>query len=155
VRFRAALIPLLRTGLTIDGVDSSTYVLDSCRKRCKDQHLSVNLYNQSIQNLSLPQKYSLIFIAIGSFQLIHNRDEALHVFENLRANLLPGGKLVIETFVPWDGIKDAIHDSILSDQLGPITLERKVETPDGFEIVNHSTVALSLKNSLKKRKRTL
>ncbi len=64
------LIPLLKRGLVVDGVDNSSHMLKSCQKRCGEHSLQVQLYNQSLQTLSLPQKYDLIFIAIGSFQLI-------------------------------------------------------------------------------------
>ena len=47
------LIPLLKTGLVIDGVDNSPHMLKSCRQRCKNQHLFVKLYNQPLQNLPL------------------------------------------------------------------------------------------------------
>lgn len=134
------LIPLLQAGLAIDGVDNSAHMLESCRQRCKDQQFHVKLYNQSLQNLSLSQKYDVIFIAIGSFQLIKDRAEALHILKTLHQNLLPGGKLIIETFVPWDGIKE--------DQSDPMISERKVQSSDGFEIINRSTVTLYFKDQL-------
>ena len=142
------LIPLLRTGLVIDGVDNSAHMLESCRLRCKDQHLPVQLFNQPLQSLSLPQKYNLIFIAIGSFQLIKDRAEAILILKKLRENLLPNGKLIIETFIPWDGIKEGINESILSDQSDPIISERKIHSPEGFEIINRSTVILYFKEQL-------
>ncbi|OGN62359.1 MAG: hypothetical protein A3E26_01660 [Chlamydiae bacterium RIFCSPHIGHO2_12_FULL_49_32] len=142
------LIPLLRTGLVIDGVDNSAHMLKSCRQRCENQHLHVKLLNQPLQDLTLSQKYSLIFIAIGSFQLIKDRIEALRILKNLRQNLLPGGKLIIETFIPWDGIKEGIRESILADQSDPIISERTIQSPDGFEMINRSTVTLYFKEQL-------
>jgi ubiquinone/menaquinone biosynthesis C-methylase UbiE len=50
------LIPLLKKGLLLDGVDNSSHMLESCQRRCKAQNLNVSLYNQSLQNLTLPQK---------------------------------------------------------------------------------------------------
>lgn len=66
------LIPLLKKGFILEGVDNSQHMLQSCQKRCSAQGLSVQLHNQSLQTLNLPRKYDLIFIAIGSFQLIHD-----------------------------------------------------------------------------------
>lgn len=66
------LIPLLKNGLLLEGVDNSQHMLQSCQKRCSAQGLSVQLHNQSLQTLNLPKKYDVIFVAIGSFQLIHD-----------------------------------------------------------------------------------
>ncbi|MDB6081169.1 MAG: hypothetical protein JWO53_441 [Chlamydiia bacterium] len=142
------LIPLLKQGLIIDGIDNSSYMLKSCQKRCEEQGLQVQLYNQSLQTLSLPHQYDLIFIAIGSFQLIHNSVEALKILKNVVTALLPGGRLVIETFIPWDAIKDNITGSILSEQSKEITSERTASSPDGFEIINQSTVTTYFKKQL-------
>jgi len=142
------LIPLLKQGLVIDGVDNSAHMLESCSQRCKESGLSAQLYRQSLQSLSMPQKYGVIFIAIGSFQLIRERPEALQVLKNLRQHLLPGGKLAIETFVPWEGIRDSINGDVLAGQSGPIASERKEISPDGFEIICKSAVSLNFKEQL-------
>lgn len=142
------LIPLLKAGLVVDGVDNSGHMLKSCRKRCEEQELHVQLYNQSLQSLSLPQKYDLIFIAIGSFQLYSSQAEALKILKTLAAALLPGGRLVLETFIPWDAIKDNINGSILSDRSKEITVERTASSPDGFEIINQSKVTVNFKDQL-------
>lgn len=142
------LIPLLKRGLVVDGVDSSSHMLKSCQKRCKEQGLPTNLYHQPLQSLSLPKKYDLIFIAIGSFQLIHDPIEALKILKNLASSLEPGGRLVLETFIPWNAIKDNIDGNILSDQSKEIITESTAHSPDGFEIVNQSKVTVHFKKQL-------
>ena len=125
------LIPLLKEGYQIDGIDNSTEMLDSCSLRCKNHGLEVNLFNQSLQNLNLPNKYDVIFIAIGSFQLIEDRTQASIVLTKLHENLLPGGILVLETFIPWDNIKECIHGYTLQDKTF-VSFEKKVSFPNGF-----------------------
>lgn len=144
------LIPLLKKGFILEGLDNSQHMLQSCQKRCSDQELSVQLHNQSLQTLNLPRKYDLIFIAIGSFQLIHDDKTALHVLENLRSALLPGGTLIIETFVPWDSIKDNIHGSILANQSSEIYFEKTVDVKDGSHIIHKSAVTVYFKEQLEK-----
>lgn len=144
------LIPLLKRGLILEGIDNSTHMLQSCRRRCEEQGLDVQLYNQSLQNLSLPHKYELIFIAIGSFQLIQDRKEALNILKQLHLALVPGGKLVLETFVPWDAIKDNVQGSILSNQSEEISLDRTARSPGNFEIVNKSKITLHFKEQIEK-----
>jgi SAM-dependent methyltransferase len=111
------LIPLLERGYSIDGIDNSPYMLESCVQRCAEKKLSARLFNQSLLDLTLPEKYELIFIAVGSFQLLHDQKEAYAVLKKLYDHLLPGGSLLLDTFIPWDSIKDCItHDGILEKQ---------------------------------------
>lgn len=141
------LLPLLRRGYQIDGLDNSSHMLESCSQRCKLEKLNVNLFNQSLQNLSLPHKYGLIFIAIGSFQLIENRFEALIILKRLYDHLISGGILLIETFVPWDSIKDSIDAEILKDK-SVVPFEKKISSPDGFEIIHKGQTTVYPKEQL-------
>ena len=79
------LLPLARLGFQIDGVDNSAEMLASCEKRSLSENLRVSLFNQTIENLSL-KKYALIFIALGSFQLIADRTKALKVLCSLHSS---------------------------------------------------------------------
>ena len=93
-------IPLIKKGYVVDGVDNSEIMLASCRARCKELNLNPEIYNQSLEDLKLPHKYSTITIAVGSFQLICDRSSALKVLKNLHAHMEPNGNLLIDVFVP-------------------------------------------------------
>lgn len=144
------LIPLLKRGLIVDGVDNSDYMLKSCQERCKIQSLHVHLYNQSLQQLCLPKKYDLIFIAIGSFQLIENRKEAFNILRNLYSALHAGGKLVLETFIPWDTMKDNIEGSVLRDQSKEQSFEVVAQISSNAKIVHKSRVIVHFKEQTEK-----
>ena len=64
------LIPLLQRGYNVEGVDNSPIMLERCRERCAALSLNPRLYEQSLENLSLIQRYGVVTIAVGSFQLI-------------------------------------------------------------------------------------
>ena len=127
------LLPLLRLGFKIDGLDNSAEMLESCEKRCVSENLKVPLFNQQIESPSL-KKYALIFIAVGSFQLITDRAEGLKVLRILHSHLLPGGSLVLDTFIPWDSIKESIEGDSLSKEKKTVSSNRVVACPDGTEI---------------------
>jgi ubiquinone/menaquinone biosynthesis C-methylase UbiE len=93
-------IPLMQRGYIIDGVDHSYPMLARCRQRCTELGLEPELYEQSLENLALPYKYSAIIIAVGSLQLITDSDLILKALKNLNAHILPGGNLLIDIFVP-------------------------------------------------------
>lgn len=105
------LIPLLKAGLAVDGVDYSAEMLASCKQRAEGKGLTPILYDQSLETLKLPEKYDAIIIAIGSFQLIHPRNKALLTLAKLKEHLKPQGKLYIETFIPWEAMyENAEHE---------------------------------------------
>ena len=78
-------IPLMQRGYVVDGVDISAPMLARCQQRCAKLGLTPELYEQSLENLSLPNVYNTVIIAFGSFQLITDEDCALKSLKNLYA----------------------------------------------------------------------
>ena len=70
------LAPLLENGFKIDGVDSSAFMLQACRVRCKNLNVDLVLYQQPIQRMNLPRRYGLVFIPASSFSLIADPKDA-------------------------------------------------------------------------------
>ena len=93
-------IPLLQLGYIVDGVDNSSIMLDRCRQRCIELNLTPKLFEQWLEELNLPYKYTTVTIAVGSFQLIIDRGQALQALKNLRAHMNDNGDLLIDIFVP-------------------------------------------------------
>lgn len=94
------LIPLVEAGLQVDGVDASPEMLESCRRRCRERGLSPGLYEMNLQELALPHRYEAIFVASGSFLLLENREESLDVLKRFYDHLEPGGRLILDIFLP-------------------------------------------------------
>lgn len=96
------LIPLLQTGINIDGLDNSNKMLDSCRKRCVELGLQPQLYEGEMHEFTMKNKYEAIIIPAGSFQLIEGREEAITALKHFYDHLIPGGKLILDLFLPTD-----------------------------------------------------
>ena len=96
------LIPLLRAGIDIEGLDNSAAMLDSCRRRCDELNLDATLHNNEMHNFSLTNKYDAIIIPGGSFQLIEGREQAITTLKHLHSYLTPGGRLIMDLFIPTD-----------------------------------------------------
>lgn len=96
------LIPLLQAGIAIDGLDNSKAMLDSCSLRCKELNLFPTLIEDEMYSFIMPQQYEAIIIPGGTFQLLEGRELALTTLNHLKANLLPGGKLILDLFIPTD-----------------------------------------------------
>lgn len=94
------LIPLLESGLIVDGIDYSSEMLASCRERCEERGLTTHLYQSNLEVLSLPRKYEAIIIVGGSFLLIEDRLQSVNALRQLYEHLEPGGRLILDTFLP-------------------------------------------------------
>jgi len=100
------MLPLLRRGFRVDGVDDSGPMLENLRARIGEAGLAEpKIYRQSIVDLDLPERYGLIFIALGSFQLLP-KEVLDRVLVGLRRHLVPGGWLLLDTFLPWELIEN-------------------------------------------------
>lgn len=93
-------IPLMQRGYVVDGVDNSHIMLERCRERCANLGITPELYEQSLEALTLPHTYATVTIAVGSFQLITDRAAALQALKNLRGHMQARGNLLIDIFVP-------------------------------------------------------
>ncbi|MGE7094159.1 class I SAM-dependent methyltransferase [Lysinibacillus sp. NPDC048646] len=130
------IIPLLESGLHVDGVDYSSEMLASCRRHCEARGLKTELYEANLKELSLATKYEAIIIPAGSFLLIEKRDESIKVLKRLYDHLEPNGKLILDLFLPdnkfdVDGKFEGTSTFTLSNG-DTITMEEKLVEADLF-----------------------
>ena len=98
-------IPLMQLGYQIDGVDCSMDMLNRCKERSANFGLVPNLYQQYLDQLDLPNFYQTIIIAVGSFQLITDKQVALNALIKIRQHMLPEGDLLFSLFDPYLNIE--------------------------------------------------
>jgi SAM-dependent methyltransferase len=119
------LIPMMQAGIDLDGVDASSDMLGACQRHCAERGLEPRLYQQFLHEMNLPRKYKLVFIPSGSFNLIADLTQVREALKRLHDALLPGGRLLLEVYVPENGIH---HSS--SNWTG-----RWVKRPDGVMLI--------------------
>jgi SAM-dependent methyltransferase len=92
------LLPLAREGHMLTGVDTSERMLALAQARLQEEHLSsrVTLVQQDMCTLRLPQKYSLAFIALGSFAHLTTRKAQQQALAAVRAHLTKGGTFIVD-----------------------------------------------------------
>jgi SAM-dependent methyltransferase len=123
------LVPLLRAGCAMHGIDSSAAMLDQCRARLTAAHLDATLVRQDLDAINLPFRYSAAFAAAGAFQRLTDPVAARAALARLRAHLVPPGILLLDLFVPSDG----------AQRLGAALVEvRSTRLPDGTRIARRS-----------------
>lgn len=127
------LIPLMQEGYQIHGVDNSSPMLENCKKRAAALGLKPILFEASIETMQLADKYHLMLIPLGSFQLLYPRSAAFNTLQNFRKHLHVGGKLILDLFVPWDALYEKNEEKYD---------EREVSTPDGgvIKLKSHNRV---------------
>jgi len=89
------LLPLLGSGIDIDGVDVAPTMLQACARHAARQGLAAALYLQPIETLALPRRYRMAFVPSGSIGLLH--PGALQgALISLRNSLSRGSVLLLE-----------------------------------------------------------
>jgi SAM-dependent methyltransferase len=95
------LLPLLQRGLQVEGVDCSAVMLAQCKRKADALQLNPILYEQYIEHLQLSKQYGSIFCPLGTWQHIADRAAAQQTLTRCYEHLLPGGTLILYTYIPW------------------------------------------------------
>jgi ubiquinone/menaquinone biosynthesis C-methylase UbiE len=130
------LVPFLRDGLAVEGVDASAEMLAICCHKATQVGVTPILYRQLMQDLELDRQYRTLFIPACSFQILAAREEAFEALRRFRTHLEPGGELLITLEIPWrdfgverqwrlrrsgvrpsDGATILIHEATVSDRV--------------------------------------
>ena len=94
------LVALLRVGLPVEGCDISADMLAFCRLHAAAHGLAPALHLCSIQELPFADRYATILLACGTFMCVTDDVEVDRCLDTLRANLVPGGRLVVSLMPP-------------------------------------------------------
>jgi SAM-dependent methyltransferase len=126
------LIPIAASGVAIHGLDSSEDMLEVLERKASSLNIKgIQLYNQLMEDFSLPTEYDAIFVASGSFQLLTSSESAINSLKCIRNHLSDDGFCLTDIFVPWHDIivqkRDSYHvtrDVVRPDGKRSIVLER-------------------------------
>jgi SAM-dependent methyltransferase len=94
------LLELVRRGLDIDGLDSSSDMLERCRINASALGVDVALYHQKMEQLSLPRRYRSIYLAGPTFNLLPDDSTALQALRAIREHLTTDGAALIPLWIP-------------------------------------------------------
>jgi SAM-dependent methyltransferase len=96
------LIPLLKAGFEVDGVDISAELLAVCRANAEQAGVKPRLYQQAMQELDLAQTYQTIMIPCDAFYLVAPRAEAIETLDRIYDHLEPGGLFIFNMDSPFE-----------------------------------------------------
>jgi SAM-dependent methyltransferase len=94
------LLPCLQAGVDIEGLDLFEPMLKTLRTKAAAQGLTPVLHRADMSDFSLERRFALAMIPFNAF--IHNmtQEAQIRCLERCREHLLPGGRLVFDTFFP-------------------------------------------------------
>jgi len=99
------LVPLLESGLHVEGIDTSPDMLAACKQNCAARGLNPVLYQGSVENLNVSGKFSAIVVTLGSFMLLGSRTAAIAALQGFSRHLEPNGQIFIDLELPVGSFK--------------------------------------------------
>jgi SAM-dependent methyltransferase len=92
-------IPLAQRGLHVTGIDTSEPML--ARLRAKDTASSVDVICGDMATATAPgAAYALVFVVYNTISNLLTQSEQVQCFRNAARHLVPGGRFVVELWVP-------------------------------------------------------
>jgi len=89
-------IPLAARGIAVSGVELSQPMADQLRRKCNDIPVVVG----DMATTALPETFSLVYLVWNSLGNLRTQSEQVACFRNAARHLAPGGRFVIELWVP-------------------------------------------------------
>ncbi|HEY5309916.1 MAG TPA: class I SAM-dependent methyltransferase [Casimicrobiaceae bacterium] len=94
------LFALLRTGCDVTGIDSSAAMLQELRSKATAGGIAAPVALMDIRDLALPQRFALILCPYSLVTYVTTDRDLARLLHNVREHLQPGGRFVVDAFVP-------------------------------------------------------
>jgi len=91
-------LPLAARGVKVHGIDASAKML--ARLRAKPGGADIEVTLGDFADLEVDASFSLVFVCFNTFFGLLTQEAQLRCFARAAARLLPGGRFLIEAFVP-------------------------------------------------------
>lgn len=91
-------IPLLRRGVSVTGIELSASM--TLRLRAKVSEADLPVVVGDMATTTVPGEFGLVFLVWNSISNLRTQEEQVACFRNAARHLAPGGRFVIELFVP-------------------------------------------------------
>ncbi len=91
-------VPLLRRGVPVTGIELSEPMLARLRDKAGADALPVVVGDMA--TTVVPGDFALVFLVFNSISNLRTQDEQVECFRNAARHLVPGGRFVVELFVP-------------------------------------------------------
>ena len=98
------LLPIARSGPTVDGMDSSPQMLKRCEEKLRAESEAVRgrvtLHNGDARSFDLGRRFELVIAPFRVVQHLTTIEDQLGFLDSVARHLAPGGRLVFDVFNP-------------------------------------------------------
>ncbi|WP_411954564.1 class I SAM-dependent methyltransferase [Alkalibacillus sp. S2W] len=94
------MIPLIESGLNVEGMDVSTDWLDLCKDHLEARHLPTRLFQGEMQTLSIDATYDAIILPSGSIHTLSEWDQIMETLTRFYDHLHVDGRLIFDVTFP-------------------------------------------------------
>jgi SAM-dependent methyltransferase len=91
-------LPLAARGLDVHGIDASPAMV--ARLRAKPGGAALPVHQGDFADVGVRGRYALVFVVFNTFFALLTQDDQIRCLTNVAARLRPGGRFVLEAFVP-------------------------------------------------------
>jgi len=91
-------IPLAARGIPVTGIELSPPMVDRLRTKVPAEELPVLVGDMA--TTTVPGRFSLVYVVFNSIGNLRTQDEQVQCFRNAARHLSPGGRFVVELWVP-------------------------------------------------------
>lgn len=91
-------IPLAARGVSVSGIELSQPMVDRLRHKVSAEDLPV--VTGDMATTTVPGRFSLVYVVWNSIGNLCTQDEQVQCFRNAARHLSPGGRFVVELWVP-------------------------------------------------------
>jgi SAM-dependent methyltransferase len=91
-------LPLAARGVDVAGIDVSTSMVE--RMRAKPGGADIPVVIGDMADVAFDGAFSLVYVVFNTFFGLLSQDDQVRCFRNVAAKLTPGGRFVVEAFVP-------------------------------------------------------
>jgi len=91
-------IPLAAAGVAVHGIDGSEAMVEKLRAKPGGESIQVTIGD--FADLDLEDRFSLVFVVFNTFFGILEQDDQVRCFQSVADHLAPGGRFLLECFVP-------------------------------------------------------
>ena len=91
-------IPLVARGIPVTGIELSPPMVDRLRTKVPAEELPVLVGDMA--TTTVPGRFSLVYVVFNSIGNLRTQDEQVQCFRNAARHLSPGGRFVVELWVP-------------------------------------------------------
>ncbi|MFV2021781.1 class I SAM-dependent DNA methyltransferase [Micromonospora sp. LOL_023] len=93
-------IPLLAKGIPVSGIELSQHMVNQLRRKIPLAAEDLPVVVGDMATATVPGQFSLVYVVYNSIGNLRTQDEQVECFRNAARHLSPGGRFVVELWVP-------------------------------------------------------